>query len=155
MIVAVVGSRNYPNLNDVREYVRKIAEKHPDAVIVSGGAKGVDRTAENAAKKEGLDVVSYRPSERTNAASKGEFAIEVFWRGERARKIVETGRLDEPGPRFATFTGAAKRRNSWIVEDADVVVAFTTGSSGTADTIAKAKRDGKKLVVHERGRLAA
>jgi len=58
MKVAIVGSRNYPNLERVRKYVRKLS---PNDTIVSGGAKGVDQTAEDEARKQGLKVISVTP----------------------------------------------------------------------------------------------
>lgn len=49
--LAIVGSRDYPNLEAVRRYVR---EQHPTTVIISGGARGVDRTAVEEAKRLGM-----------------------------------------------------------------------------------------------------
>ena len=46
MKIAIVGSRNYPHLDFVKEYVTSLPQ---DTVIVSGGAAGVDLAAENAA----------------------------------------------------------------------------------------------------------
>lgn len=40
--LAIVGSRDYPSLDLVREFVRSL---RPDTVVVSGGARGVDRVA--------------------------------------------------------------------------------------------------------------
>ena len=58
MKIAIVGSRNYPDLDKVREFVRKLS---PDDTIVSGGADGVDETAEDEARKLGLEVISISP----------------------------------------------------------------------------------------------
>jgi len=55
MKVAIVGTRTYPDLEQVREYVRKLS---PDDIIVSGGAKGVDETAEDEARNCGMEVIS-------------------------------------------------------------------------------------------------
>ena len=41
MKVAIVGSRNYPDLEKVKKYVRKLS---PGDIIVSGGGNGVDET---------------------------------------------------------------------------------------------------------------
>lgn len=54
MKLAVVGSRDYPNLSQVRRYVMA---QPPGTVIVSGGARGVDREAEIAAYLMGFGVV--------------------------------------------------------------------------------------------------
>jgi predicted Rossmann fold nucleotide-binding protein DprA/Smf involved in DNA uptake len=55
MKVAIVGTRTYPDLEQVRKYVRDLS---PDDIIVSGGAKGVDETAEGEARKIGMEVIS-------------------------------------------------------------------------------------------------
>lgn len=54
MRVAIVGSRGYSDLDAVIDYV---AELPIDAVVITGGARGVDLTAEAAAKKRGLQVI--------------------------------------------------------------------------------------------------
>lgn len=51
MKVAIVGSRGYRNLGAVRNYVNWLPQ---GTIIVSGGARGVDKTAEEAAKERGL-----------------------------------------------------------------------------------------------------
>lgn len=49
--VAIVGSRGFQPLDVVREYVRTLPA---DAIVVSGGAPGVDLAAENEARRLGL-----------------------------------------------------------------------------------------------------
>jgi len=58
MKVAVVGSRDYRRLDLVRSFV---AGLHADTVVVSGGARGVDTEAEEAAEARGLEVVVLEP----------------------------------------------------------------------------------------------
>ena len=67
MRVAIVGSRGYSDLNAVIEYVNSL----PDGtVVVSGGAKGVDLTAENAARARGLQVaIHYADWDRLGKAA--------------------------------------------------------------------------------------
>lgn len=48
MRVAIVGSRDWPDLEQVRKYVRGL---QPDDIVVSGGAVGVDETAEREARR--------------------------------------------------------------------------------------------------------
>lgn len=56
MKVAIVGSRDYGNLEAVRAYVRGLPK---DTVIVSGGARGVDSVAEQEARRCGLEVLIF------------------------------------------------------------------------------------------------
>jgi len=58
MKVAIVGSRTYPDLEQVREFVRDLSQ---DDIIISGGAKGVDETAEDEARNRGMEVISVPP----------------------------------------------------------------------------------------------
>jgi hypothetical protein len=59
--VAIVGSREYPDLNRVVEYVRNLP---PGTTVISGGARGVDATAEGAALALGFEVVVHKPDWR-------------------------------------------------------------------------------------------
>lgn len=54
--VAIVGSRKFPNRQQVIDYVASLPQ---DTVIVSGGAKGVDTWAALAAKECGLDTLIF------------------------------------------------------------------------------------------------
>ncbi len=51
--VAVVGSRDWLELDKVTKFVKSLPD---NTIIVSGGARGVDRVAEEAAVKHGLKV---------------------------------------------------------------------------------------------------
>lgn len=66
--IAIVGSRSIlkHQAKHIRSYVARIAEKYPDATIVSGGAPGVDSIAEAAARTCGLKVEVFRPEWRKN-----------------------------------------------------------------------------------------
>ena len=56
--VAVVGSRDYPRPEKVKEFVSKLPI---DTIVVSGGARGVDSWAAEAAQEAGLEVEEYLP----------------------------------------------------------------------------------------------
>lgn len=58
MRVGIVGSREFSQLDLVREYVRKLPE---DSVVVSGGADGVDTIAAKEADNCGLDIDEKKP----------------------------------------------------------------------------------------------
>src|SRR5579871_3629698 len=55
--VAIVGSRDYGDLDQVRSFVVHLQHKHPAATVISGGARGVDTVAASAARAAGLQVV--------------------------------------------------------------------------------------------------
>lgn len=61
MRIAIVGSRDFSNLDLVYAYVEKIAAKYPQAIIISGGAKGVDRAAAEGAHSQNLKVIEHLP----------------------------------------------------------------------------------------------
>lgn len=58
MKLAIVGSRDYPDLNAVRGYVRELPA---DTLVISGGARGVDRTAASEAYLCGLQRLIHLP----------------------------------------------------------------------------------------------
>lgn len=51
--IAIVGSRDFPNLARVSDYVEGL---DPSCTVVSGGARGVDRQAVAAARARGMSV---------------------------------------------------------------------------------------------------
>lgn len=55
--IAIVGSRSFASPARVESYVRRLPA---DAVVVSGGAPGVDSVAENAARAAGRRVLVLR-----------------------------------------------------------------------------------------------
>jgi len=59
MNVAIIGSRDGIPEATVRRFVRALAAKHPDTVVVSGGARRVDSWAQSEAERSGLEVVVY------------------------------------------------------------------------------------------------
>lgn len=59
MKIAVVGSRNYPDLAFVRKQVARLKQTYGRAWIVSGGARGVDAVAEQAARTLCLPVLIF------------------------------------------------------------------------------------------------
>lgn len=122
MRVAIVGSRDYPDLQQVSNFVGQLARKYPDATVVSGGARGVDSVAECAALANGLRLTSFRPK-----PSGTKFTVEKIVPGLRGEAIGEYV--------FDSYGHAAFFRNRLIVKDADYVVAFTTGSKGTANSL--------------------
>ena len=58
MKVAIVGSRDYPRLDQVRRYVKLLPE---GTVVVSGGALGVDSCAAEEALRHDLATEEFLP----------------------------------------------------------------------------------------------
>lgn len=144
--MGVVGSRDFADLDLVRSWVSRLARKHPEAVVVSGGARGVDRTAETEARKRGLHVASFRPYSYDAISDRTEYSIETHTFGERAQDVVAGRRINPPF--FSSYRSAAFHRNGWIVDASDHVVAFWDGRSrGTLDTIARAEKEDKLALV--------
>jgi hypothetical protein len=107
--IAIVGSRDFSNLELVRKFVANMDERD---IVVTGGARGVDTAAQATALDYGLTVRVIKPD---------------WKRYKRAAGMI---------------------RNEQIVEAADEVVAFWDGESrGTEDTINKARKAGKPVLI--------
>jgi predicted Rossmann fold nucleotide-binding protein DprA/Smf involved in DNA uptake len=127
MNIAIVGSREYPYLDDVKRLVQMIAEDdkvEPGFAIISGGARGVDETAEQEANRLGLQVISFRVCQIEldgYGVEEWHFGRETYIRVMRERPV------------WADYESALLYRNSVIVEHADRVVAFRAAfSRGTS-----------------------
>jgi hypothetical protein len=79
MRVAIVGSRRRADRSAVEACV---AELPKGSVVVSGGCRGVDRWAAEAARLRGLDVAEHKP-ELDAARSRGEAARRYYERNQR------------------------------------------------------------------------
>jgi predicted Rossmann fold nucleotide-binding protein DprA/Smf involved in DNA uptake len=94
--VAVVGSRDFPNPDVVKAFVRSLPTS---TVVVSGGARGVDQWAEDAATEFGLqtkiihadwDNLGRRAGPIRNAEIVGSAdRLVAFWNG-RSRGTLNT-----------------------------------------------------------------
>ena len=118
--VAIVGSRDYHNGAVVFNYVDDKLKKYAGhkITIVSGGAQGVDRIAEDYAAIRGYDLHVIKPNYEGTMPGSPQ---------ARARPL---------------------QRNSDIVAMAHIIIAFPTETSrGTFDTISKARRAGKEPFV--------
>lgn len=132
MKVAIVGSRNYPRLTAVTNYVRSLPR---DAKVISGCAAGVDQQAARAARAFGYNV------------------LEV--------PVRTDGLPEDDQERRIAYAKRAYERNTWMVTYADEVVAFHADcdrpncrrgpqrhmTHGTAHAISEARRLGKRLLL--------
>lgn len=133
MYVGVAGSRNFPDLALVARVVELM---EADDILVSGGARGVDSTAEARARGVHIPVLSFRP--------KNLVVENPGWCIERVVYDLEgePARTNLPG-RYPGFAPAAFVRNGFIVELAERMVIFWDGhSNGTKDTLRKAQAKG-------------
>lgn len=139
VVVAVVGSRHYPDLEEVQDFVRNLL---PHVIVVSGGAKGVDQAAEKMAVARRLETISYRPVELDS----GRFVIaRHHYKGGIHYPVEYMQQLGE----FYSFREAAFFRNEMIVAQATHVRVFRAPgkSNGTDNATKHAMRLGKSLKV--------
>ena len=141
MRIAVVGSRKGANLNDVQQFLTSLHRRHPEAIVVSGGAAGVDRKAETVWGDLGGKVASWRPRKLDDES----WGVEL-WSLGGSKDGVQTF----PEPSFADFTSAVMYRNTLVVHASERVVAFQAErlSKGTMFTCGFAKDQGKPVHVY-------
>lgn len=118
MKLGVVGSRDWTDYEQVKEYLDLICSHNHVTAIVSGGARGVDKMAERYSREElGMEPTVFLPDVKRWGIPKALF-----------------------------------KRNTEIVKHSDIVIALWDGkSTGTADTIRKAKNfERQHFVVYAR-----
>lgn len=125
MKVAVIGSRNFDDYNRVK----RILDLYPISTIVSGGARGADslgkRYSEEALKK------------------KAEI-YEAEWSDLSKEPCKIKTRKD--GSKYNALAGF--NRNTTIIQNCDMVVAFWDGKSpGTKDSLDKAQELKKTTLI--------
>jgi hypothetical protein len=127
--VAVVGSREGVDDDVVVKFVTALWKKHPNTILVSGGAKGVDERAEQTWLALGGRVLSYRPKKLADE----HYVIEVWALGDD-KPIVY---ILSDFPSFADYKSAAFARDTLIAETAHRIVGFqrSGGSRGTQFTM--------------------
>ena len=111
MRIAVVGSRDYADLERVARYVTALP---PGSVVVSGGARGVDRAAALAARAAGLTVrvldADWKRLGRGAGFARNEQIVAeaervvAFWDGT-SRGTVDTIRRARAGGKAVTVFG--------------------------------------------------
>ena len=117
MKLAVVGSRQGADLEHVRQFVTSLHPRYKDTIIVSGGARGVDQTAERTWLEQGGRVLSFRPKQY----GEEDFGIEVWDLGGDNPRVHElTNWRGAP----ADYKSACIIRDILIAETADRLVAF-------------------------------
>lgn len=138
--IAVVGSRRGADLEKVQAFLHRLHSKSPDCIVVSGGADGVDSTAETTWLGLGGRVISLRPYEMTPE----KFIVqELRLSPLYSRLQPEVKLLTEPS--WDSYAGACFWRNKLIVQRCDRLVYFMAEppTRGTSDSIDAARAEGK------------
>ena len=143
--VAIVGSREHADLEHVAAFMRALYKKQPDTIVVSGGADGVDMTAEQTWLSMGGNVVSLRVE---------------YYAPERGYRIArwELGRQNSrkfvilEGPSFEDYKSGLLYRDLLVAEMCNRMVAFYRKgkSSGTRITVGFARDEQKDVYEYER-----
>ena len=106
MNIAIVGSRKNVDLGRVRAFVRTLPAS---VTVVSGGAIGVDRTAEDEARACGLSVISFPADWETHGKAAGMIrnkdivsnseCVVAFWDGQSSGTENTINRAETEGKR--------------------------------------------------------
>jgi len=110
------------------------------------GIVGSRSLSSNKIRQYVFDLLDKKRSELeciVSGGAKGPDSFAYEWTYQRGGKFILYRPDYEKHGKGATFI-----RNSLIVKDSDVIVAFYDGKSrGTMDSIKKARKSGKKLVI--------
>jgi hypothetical protein len=118
MRIAIIGSRKFKD----QEILNAVLSEEDITFIVSGGAQGADTLGVNYAKKNNIPYKEYLPNWKD--LSNPDAVI----------KQNQWGQYDAL---------AGMRRNTFIAEDCEKVIAFIDEESkGTLDTVKKARKLG-------------
>lgn len=109
--VAIVGSRDYHHLENVKEVVDKLL---PSWVVVTGGARGVDQAAERAARARGMQVQVILPDWQQHGKAAGPIRNRQIV--DAADMIIAFWDLESPGTK-STIDYALHRKPIKIYED--------------------------------------
>ena len=135
--LGIVGSRVWTSragqvwnkkITDPKQYVfdkmdQYVSKHGKPSLVISGGAKGADTYGIQWAQARGIPIKEYKPSQ------------------DLVREYIRQG-----NSRNFAYKKAANIRNTDIVNNSDRVVAFwDKKSTGTLDTLTKAKKSKKKV----------
>lgn len=136
MIIAVTGHRpeKIPNAFYVREQLRDAFREQKATKVIQGMASGVDLWSARVAHKLHVPFVCAKPwaGHKPRVADRFDYNQAI----EFAEEVVDVNpSLEYPGP------WVYQKRNEWMVDRADLVVAVWDGSpGGTANCVAYAER---------------
>lgn len=124
-------------------FVNDLWAKHPDTILVSGGAPGVDKAAEQKWVELGGQVISLRPKQ----LGLENYGIERWEIGGPSPRVFDL--IDHPT--FADYKSACLYRDMLMAEMSDRTVAFFRKfkSPGAAFTAEHAKNCDKYVLEFE------
>jgi hypothetical protein len=127
--IAVFGSRGWPASDPhafwVKDCIEALYLEHGMFVLVSGGADGASKLAEQTALDKGLPVVSFRPVKlRGGMEIPDEYGVDEWRLFRGAGEIIH-----HHAPTWATFEGAAWFRSVLMADRAEEGNAFWDGHS--------------------------
>lgn len=127
MKLGIVGSQNFNRKKLLYQVIDGINEERKITLIISGGAKGADTLAIDYAKDKGIPYKIHK----------------AMW-----NDLNQPGAVIKQSPYGSYDAYAGIRRNEYIVDDSDRVVAFWDEKSpGTLNTIKRAKKQEKRVTI--------
>lgn len=113
MRIAIVGSRNFKHYSKVAAYFRDHIQ--PDDIIVSGGAIGIDKTAENIAKAAHMKTEIYLADWKRYGKSAGAIRNQIIV--NMADKVVAFWDGKSPGTKITIDMAREANKSIEIVQD--------------------------------------
>jgi hypothetical protein len=130
--VAIVGSRDFGKAGPIRAYVDALPA---GTIVVSGGARGADRIAAEAAARRGLGLVILGAAWGTCGRSAGvrrntdlvasADRVVAFWSGRSLGTLDTIKKVLEAGKPLEVYDGAGRRiegeeLDAWIADAEDI-----------------------------------
>lgn len=138
MNIAIIGSRTFNDYEYLKKCMKEVlskefsvghnkidAESICDITIVSGGAKGADNLGKIYSKDHDFGYIEH----------------EAKWKDLSGSDVRP--RTNQYGQIYNANAGHI--RNTLIINDSDIIVAFHNGSPGTANSLRKARQANKKI----------
>lgn len=142
--IAFIGSSKWQHPDAVAFKVNEMYNEHGQFILVSGGADGASRVAEQTGMAFGMPVISFRPVKRATGLRDSDIFGVDEWRLFRGNGQI----IHHDFPTWATWDGAAWHRGLLIAERAEFGFAFWDGySRGTAREIDAFVAEGKELEI--------
>lgn len=127
MKLAIIGSRDFDNYSLLKETISKYLNISKIEEIISGGASGADSLGAKFARENNIKLT--------------EFPAQWYDLSLLPCKIKK----DKNGKEYNVLAGF--NRNTDIVNAAEFILAFSNGSNGTEDSINKARKSKKTILI--------